>query len=414
MKKIITSLFIFGIILLPACNNTDNPTPDVPGPAGISKQLSETLNERVPQDNEFAFDIFRRTVESTDKTNVFVSPLSVSTALGMTWNGARENTKTEMETALKMSGLTQDEINEYYQYMINTLPTIDPKTKLSIANSIWYRTGYPVKADFLEINSTYFNAEVRELDFSRPDAVDIINGWCSEKTNGLIKEPLDDVPGDAIMYLINAIYFKGLWAVPFNKGATMEEYFYAEDGNETIVDMMRQIETFDYAEDEYAQYVDLPYGDGSYSMTVMLPKKDKTVNDLLGYLSVDIWNKRVKELSATEIYLSVPRFKAECRYILNDILKAMGMKAAFGAANLTGIANASLVISRVIHSTFVEVNEEGTEAAAVTIVEVKETSGPQEPPIPSFTANRPFVYAIREHSTGAILFMGKMGKIEKE
>ena len=197
------------LLLVVSCNTQNDPilVPEDAKPIA----LRVGLEKRVTQDNEFTFDLFKKTIETTGETNVFVSPLSVSIALGMTWNGANGQTKTEMETALKMSGLSVTDINDYYKVMQSTLPTIDPTTKLSLANSIWYREGYEVKTDFLQINTNYFNAEVRKIDFAQAWAKDTINNWCARKTNNLITNILDEIPKNAVMYLINAVYFKGIW-----------------------------------------------------------------------------------------------------------------------------------------------------------------------------------------------------------
>ena len=408
MKKnfalLLTTLIMAGCI-----NNTDPKIePEIPGTG--AKLIQAVIEKRVPQDNEFAFDLFKKMVETSNSSNLFISPLSVSIALGMAWNGANGDTQTEMEAALKMSGFSTDEINAYYQYMLTTLPGADPKTTLNIANSIWYKLGFPVKEDFLNINRDYFDAEVRELDFDKEGAVDTINNWCALKTNDLIKKPLDRISTDAVMYLINAIYFKGMWTKPFHEEGTHERYFIAESGDAVPVNMMSQLDFFNYAEDDNAQYIDLPYGDGNFSMTVALPRSGKNMTDLLAYLTLERWSERLNEMDSTEVKVNLPRFKNENKYELKDILKQMGMQKAFedGLADFSGINEEfEIFISRIIHSTFVEVNEKGTEAAAVTIIESEATSAPQ---YEVFCADRPFLYIIREQTSGVILFMGKIGE----
>jgi serpin B len=407
MKKYIIILFI--VLLAASCTNQNEPKLEVKDAEPI--QLSVALEKRVAQDNDFAFDLFKKTIEDSGETNVFVSPLSVSIALGMAWNGATGETKTEMASALKMSGLSVDEINEYYKIMQTTLPAIDPTTKLSIANSLWYREGFPVKSDFLKINTDYFNAEVRELDFAQAWAVDTINNWCARNTNNLIKEVIDEIPGDAVMYLINAVHFKGIWRKQFDKKKTVEMNFTNQTGNTLKVNMMHQQDTFAYAQDELAQYLDMPYGNKAFSMTVILPVAGKTTDDVLNYLTVNNWNDVLQGLSKTEVNVFFPRFKSKNKFQLNEPLKNMGMQRAFQDWDeFRNIADARLLISRVLHDTFVEVTEEGTEAAAVTVVEVVLTSVPV---IPDFVVNKPFIFIIREQSTGVILFIGKMGNLEK-
>jgi len=345
--------------------------------------------------------------------------LSVDFALGMTLNGANSITEQEMKNVLHHSGLTDTEINEYYQLMLNALPSIDPTTKLNIANSIWCREGFPFYQPFLDTNAKYFDAKISNLDFASPTALKTINNWCAEQTNDLIKEPLDEIPADAVMYLINAIYFKGIWITQFEKKNTNKATFYAENGVQKQVDMMHIPEgAFLYYADANAQYLDMGYGNGAYSMTLILPQNGKTLRDVTNNLSTDYFNDIVNNrLDSTNLKVYLPRFKTEYKTELKNVLKALGMPSAFdpyGTADFSGMCNILLdylYINRVIHSTFVEVNEEGTEAAAVTIVEMT-TYTSIGGGLPVFRADKPFMFVIRENSTGAILFMGKMGEIE--
>ena len=376
-------------------------------------QLTANQGKRVTQDNEFAFDLLKKTITASGETNVFVSPLSVSIALGMTWNGAIGTTKTEMEAALKMNGMSATDINDYYRIMLSTLPSIDPTTKLSIANSLWYRTGLEVKPDFLKVNSDYFNAYIKQMDFSQAWALDTINNWCAKKTNNLIKNPLDKISPDAVMYLVNAIYFKGIWRKHFETKNTQEANFTNELGNQVKVNMMYQKDTFNFVQDDNAQYLDMPYGNNAFCMTVILPNDGKTIDNVLNYLTTDSWNNTIKYSQTKVVEVYFPRFKTQNKFLLNDPLKNMGMNLAFtDNADFTNIANAPLKITRVLHDTYVEVTEEGTEAAAVTIVEVGITSV-LNAPIPVFRVNKPFLFVIREKSTGVILFIGKMGNVDK-
>ncbi|MCK9507813.1 MAG: serpin family protein [Pigmentiphaga sp.] len=404
MEKISSLLLL--LFLLLSCEFADINLPDAePVPLKIG------MEKRVAQDNEFAWDLFKHVLADTKEENTLIAPLSVSIALGMTWNGAGGETKTEMESTLKMSGMSAEEINEYYQIMQNSLTTVDRSTKLNIANSIWYKDGYPIYPPFLDINRKYFDAEVSALDFTNPKSLDIINNWCSDKTNGLIKNPLDEIPADAIMYLINAIYFKGIWSSEFKKKDTSERDFTTADGTSHKVDMMQQEQIFNYFEDEETQYLDMPYGNNAFSMTVILPKQGNTIGDYLKSFDLESWSEITQNLSPREIKVYFPKFKVKSRLELQKTLAAMGMPQAFTPhADFSRMSERDLMISRIIHSTYCDVNEKGTEAAAVTIVEMIETATPQNP---IFNANRPFIFIIREKSTGVILFMGKMGSVEK-
>jgi serpin B len=408
MKTVKKLMFLFALIVFATgCDKDPIATIEDAKPLVLKVELQKRVN----QDNAFAFDLLRKTMDASKEANVTVSPLSVSIALGMTWNGADGATKSEMETALKMSGLTANQINEYYKVMLTGLPVIDPTTKLSIANSIWYKKDFSVKSDFIAINKENFNAYIKELDFSQAWAKDTINNWCSAKTNGLIPTIIDEIPSNAMMYLVNAVYFKGIWSQKFEKKNTTESTFTNEAGNEVKVNMMHQQDTLGYASDEMAQYVDLRYGNKAFSMTVIVPEYGKTVSDFLKNLTIEKWNEIITNLQQREIILHLPRFKSENKFLLNEPLKTMGMPTAFTeSADFTKISVERLMISRVLHKTYIAVDEDGTEAAAVTAVEMVKTSMPI---IPEVRANRPFIFAIREKSTGVILFIGKMGNIEK-
>ncbi len=405
MKKV---MYLFCMIsLLISCDEIPNKKLEDAKPI----PLKAGMQERVKQDTDFAFDLFREVLNDSEEQNVFISPLSVSVALGMTWNGAEGDTKSGMETALKLSGMTSGEINEYYQIILENLPSLDKATKLHLANSIWYRKGFSVKEPFLQANKDHFKAEIRDLDFTHPSALKTINDWCAKQTNNLIKEPLDRILPDAMMYLINAIYFKGIWVNKFDKAKTSNANFYTEDGKVNSVKMMNQTAIFRYTEDGIAQYLDMPYGNKAFSMTVALPKEGVTTQEVLETMDTDKWNSIIYAMSH-EVNVFFPRFKLEAQYTLNQPLSNMGMAQAFsGMADFSGISDNPLYISRVIHSTFCEVNEEGTEAAAVTIVEMEATAAPA-PKTAIFNANRPFIFMIRENSTGLILFIGKMGVVE--
>jgi serpin B len=400
------SLFLV-IPLLVACSQSDSPEPTAPATAIV---LPSNLKSRIAQDNEFAFDLLKSTINNNvNEDNVFISPLSVSIALAMARNGAVGDTKTEMNTALKLSGLSDSQINEYYKIMQNSLLAIDPSSKLSVANSIWYKMGFTVKPDFLQTSKDYFNSEVRQLDFTQPSALETINNWCAQKTNDLIKKPLDVIPSNAIMYLINAIYFKGIWQKQFDKKATAEKDFYSETGAISKVNMMNLADTIPYFANDLLQAIDLPYGNGAFSMTLLLPKSGKTTADILSTLNLDQWNNLLGNLKEQKVGVYLPRFTSKNKFEFKPVMQDLGMKLAFtDLADFTSIANESLLISKITHSTYLDVNEEGTEAAAATIVEIIFTSVGDQPLL--FNANKPFILTIREKSTGAILFVGKIGK----
>ncbi len=372
--------------------------------------LTEKQSQLISESNVFGFEFFKKVIEiSGSNSNLMVSPLSVSMALGMTRNGAAGTTLEAMTNTLGFAGMSETDINESYKYIIETFSSLDPKVKMQIANSIWYRNTFTVEQPFVNTNQQYFNAEVAPLDFTSPTAVKTINDWVSAKTNKLIPSILDQIPAEAVMYLVNAVYFKGLWRNQFETKNTVQKPFYLLDGTTVQVPSMMQHKTLPYFKGTGFEAIDLLYNQGNFTMTVLLPDAGKTINDIIPMLSQenrDSWSTLFNE---RDVQLQMPKFKYEYEEKnMKPILADMGMGVAFDMnnADFTHInSNGNLYISRILHKTFIENNEEGTEAAAATVVEVGLTSvGPQEPY--SFTINRPFIYFIREKSTGTILFIG--------
>ena len=379
--------------------------PDV----GIIRDLTSSEVKLKESSNQFGMKLFRKIVENEQNKNIFISPLSVSMALGMTYNGADSTTLEAMHETLEYGDLNINEVNESYQSLIKLLTELDPKVIFDIANSIWYREGFSVENDFLNINQTYFNAVVRALDFNSDDAADIINAWVDENTKGKIKEivgkPIDPL---TVMFLINAIYFKGTWTYEFDEENTRDDTFFLPDGSEKECKMMSHKNDHNYFENEQFQAIDLPYGNAEFSMTIFLPKPGINIDSLIAQFSNDSWNSWISSFSSQEVNLYLPKFKMEYEISLNNVLCALGMSIAFdpGRADFTKInSDGNLYISNVKHKTFVKVNEEGTEAAAVTSVEITLTSIGSSI---TMHINRPFVFAIRENHSGTILFIGKI------
>ncbi len=362
--------------------------------------------------SDFSFDLFREIINEADKTeNVFISPLSISIALAMTYNGAAGSTQAAMKKTMQLPDLSVKQINEAYLSLRNDLLSVDPKVILNIANSIWYREGFDVEVPFINANKTYYDAEVRDLDFDRPDAVTIINNWVSDKTNNLIDKIIERITNQTVMILLNAIYFKGEWRYEFDKSETTSLPFHLENGQQITVPTMRQTGSFNYFEHELFSVAELPYGRGNYSMLVFLPNTGKEVHEMVEVLNNKLWSEITDGLSFSRMLnIQLPKFRFEFEQELNDVLISMGMGVAFSPAqaDFSGINPLEqLFISEVKHKAFVEVNEEGTEAAAVTSVVIERTSaGPNTPK--AFLVDRPFVFAIKETYTNAIIFAGKV------
>lgn len=374
----------------------------------IPKVKADTIGDDVVQANsQFAFDIFKSVYSTDTDGNVFLSPVSISTALAMTWNGASGTTKKSMAEVLGFSKIEEVMVNNGFSYLVEMLNRADGGIKVSLANSIWIRDGFEALDSFKNTNSDYFAAEIRNLDFSDPGASDIINGWVKENTEDLIEKIVDDsIDPDTVMFLINTIYFKGSWQVEFDPDKTYNSDFMIDGKVVGNVDMMSKKGDAIYYDADNYKILSLPYGDGEMSMDLLLPDEDVNIADFINSFNLDKYNNALANLNENhDVVVAIPKFKTEYEVSLNDALTSLGMGEAFtGAADLTGInENGNLFISDVKHKSYIEVSEKGTEAAAVTSVEIKLTAVMD--PI-AFIADRPFIYTIRDDKTGSILFMG--------
>jgi len=382
------------------------------------RELTAAEKEVTGAANTFGINLLAKLSELDDEgDNIFISPLSISIALGMALHGAQGKTQEEMKQVLEFHNLSIDEINESYRGLLDLLPYVDPSVEMLIANSVWYRYTFPVLKEFIETNKKYFDAEVQGLDFNSPEAPKIINNWVKQKTNGLIEEIAPEVIDHlTMMFLINAIYFKGDWTYQFDKNKTRDADFQLPDGATIPVKMMLQNNSFRFYQSQDIGIIDLPYGDELFSMTIILPPEDQSIHDFTASITIERWHEWISLLpdNKQEIDLFLPRFQLEYEESLVDVLKALGMHLAFDLSNadFTGLYDKNLeprnaYISDVMHKTFIDVNEEGTEAAAVTSVVIGVDSAP-----PAFRVDRPFVFAIRENSSDTILFIGKIVKPE--
>lgn len=372
------------------------------------RELSALEKEIVSSGNLFGIKLFNALNNAKPDSNLFISQLSISMALGMTLNGAADSTYEAMKSTLELQGLTEDEINQAYKDLIELLVNLDEKVVMNIANSIWIEDDFPVLQSFIDVNKIYFDAKVESFDVADPNAVNIINGWVEEKTNGKIKDIIDIIPPNIALYLINAIYFNGTWTYEFDKNDTKDELFYNYDNSTSTIPLMAMNATLLALFTDSLSIVDIPYGDSLFSMTVVLPNNKNDINKLAESITNDTWNEWLSQLTAQELDLYLPKFKLEWDDNLKDVLTELGMGIAFDPdnADFTRInPQIPLWISRVLHKTFIEVSEEGTEAAAATVVEIVFTSVPTTPVM---RVDHPFVFAIRERHSGTILFMGKV------
>ncbi len=399
---------IFTGTLLVGCGGS----PTSPVRRTLPRVLSEQEVELITSENIFGLNLFQAITDAEGGDNIFISPLSISMALGMTLNGAAGETYTVMKETLELAGLTEEEINQAYRSLINLLTNLDPKVQFEIANSIWYRDSFPIEQPFIDVNQEYFDAEVRGLNFNNPGAADIINAWVVEKTNGKIEEivekPIDPM---TMMFLINAIYFKGDWTYRFRESATEDRPFTLADGSTRQVPMMF-IEDVKLGRSSGSDYqaVDLAYGDSLFTMTIILPDSGVDIDAFIASFGSEQWDSLSDRWWHEELALfGMPKFELEYEITLNDILIAMGMGIAFDdlQANFTRMYleenQPNLFINEVKHKTFIKVDEKGTEAAAVTSVEMGYSSGPE-----TMIVDRPFIFIIRERCSGTILFIGKI------
>ena len=350
---------------------------------------------------KLGFKLLHDLRERESGPNIFISPLSISIALTMTYNGAVGETERAMARVLEIDALDLDTVNQSNAALRTSLENPGPKVEVSIANSLWSRQGVEFNPNFLERNRQFFEAEITPLDFSIPQAITIINEWVNTNTNGKIEKIVSEISPETVLFLINAIYFKGSWQDEFDTSQTRSDIFHLSDGSEKQVKMMNRTGDYSYFRGEHFEAAGLPYGDGRLSMYIFLPNHDSNLNEFLEGLNAESWAHWISQFHKETIYMMLPRFKLEYEMKLNDTLEALGMGIAFsGGADFSGMGPLGLFISEVRHKTFVEVNEEGTEAAAVTAVTLTESAKPV------FRVDRPFFFAIYDTMTKTILFMG--------
>jgi serpin B len=412
MRAMFRSLLAVAVASLTvACSESSLVAPRI---TQLPRALTAGEQQLVSANNRFAFAFFGALASRAGPdSNLFVSPVSIAMALGMTVNGAAGATRDSMLCALALTGLSMAEVNAGYRAVIDLLRGLDRNVEFTLANSIWARAGYDFGVAFLDDARTYFDAEVRTLDFAAPTAAQTINDWVNTQTRGRIPEIVDSpIPRDAIMYLIDAIYFKGSWTQQFDRALTRDAPFNLRGGDTVSVPTMshRDPAPVRYVFDPSATVVDLPYGGRAWSMTIVLPRAAADIDALVAGLTQERWDGWMAALDTGGVLVTMPKFTLRYDRELRDVLSSLGMGIAFDPdlADFTRLLpEGGAYISKVKHKTFVDVYEEGTEAAAVTSVEVSRvtccSSGP-----PHIIVDRPFLVAIRERLTGTVLFLGRV------
>lgn len=358
--------------------------------------------------NDFGFRVLSTLVSSAPKENVFISPYSIATALTMTYNGSGGQTRGAMAQALGIAGIELQRLNTGEKFLAGQLKKDKAGVELLIANSLWARKGVTFNSTFLNTNKEFYQAKVAAIDFNTPDAPKKINSWVKDKTKGKIDKIVDQIKPEAVLFLINAVYFKGRWQEKFDPKMTRDDKFYPDNSDPVLVKMMMRSGKFRYLETDAFQAVELPYGEGEVSMLIFLPAAGK-LDDLIAQMSSAFWQEAWGRFRSREGTVWLPRFKLEYEQSLRDVLIELGMGIAFDLNqadfSLMGKGGPGFAIGDVKHKTFVEVNEEGTEAAAVTSVEMVLASVPPQPRF-EMVVNRPFLFAIQDNETGTILFLG--------
>jgi serpin B len=379
-----------------------------------SAEQARPPSAAVQHDNQFATDIYAQLGREQPGKNLFFSPTSISLALSMTAAGAHGPTQAEMVKVLHLDAdLTQ--AHAHYHQLLEQWNAVGQKRayQLRVANRLWGQKGYPIRPEFLTLTRQQYGAEMLLVDFAQAVAASQeINQWVQQQTNDKIKDliPPGSLDAQTRLVLTNAVYFKGDWVAPFDKRNTLEEDFTVSAQDKVKVPLMQRKAMMGYTEEETLQVLELPYAGRELSMVVLLPKQADGLPELEKAITVDKLASLLSKLSAREVVAYLPRFKMETSFALNSTLQAMGMKRAFSReADFSGISSAeSLYISAVLHKAYVDVNEEGTEAAAATGIVMKAMAARRPQPVPVFRADHPFLFLIRDTRTGSILFMGRL------
>ena len=411
-KMIICNLLIMAATLFGACDK--EVIPDDGGKTPNERQditLTKVQEQIGYNANAFTFDFLKAAcTKENEGTNIFISPFSIQMALAMTAAGAAGDTRTEMYNALGFNNFSGADVSGFYRTLIPALQEVDNTTTFEIANSFWSKSSIKIKEGYINDIKDSFYAEVRTLPGNGQQAAGEINGWCSEKTHGMITKIVDEVPSSTIVSLLNAIYFKGIWKDKFNKDFNTDEKFSNWDGSTKKTTFMNK--TFENARvysDEYAEAMSIPYGNGAFAMTVVMPRSGVSLEKILAGLNAETWAAYRDGGRFYEVIFSMPKFEEEyaCEKLCIDILEEMGMQKAFtGAADFSAMSDTPLCIDEIRHKAKIKVDEEGTEAAAVTYIGMTVTSlGPGGTTF-YFKVDRPFLYFISERSTGEILFSG--------
>jgi len=369
--------------------------------------IGNNVRQMATRGNDFGFDLLRRlAARAGSGENVVISPVSISYALAMTYNGARGRTRDDMASALGIPDLSRSDVNRALGGLMMVAITGGEDVSFEMGNAIWYREGLSVMPDFSERARTYYDAQIAELDFNRPEAAGTVNDWIEQQTHGrirsVIRPPIDP---STVMMLVNAMWFRGNWYRPFDAAETKSAVFHVTADSSIECRMMRKLDHAPYFQDDLMQAMELPYGGERFSAVVLLPREGRTTDDVLEALTAEKWRQWTERLSPRDVRLGLPRFTVEYdASAISSVLRDMGMTAAFtpGADFGDMVAGGGIWIDSVIHKTYLRVDEQGSEAAAATVVAMKKGL------VPQMEVNRPFLLAIRDRWTGAVIFVARI------
>ena len=374
-------------------------------------QLTEEQREFAKKNNDFTFNLYRAVNDAQqERKSIVTSPLSVTYVMGMLNDGAAGKTEEEITSVLGFGAGDKSAVNAYCQALIRQAPLADPSVTLQIANIVAADEDVVLEDTYKQNMSDYYEADVASLDFSEPASLDYLNGWCNEKTEGMIPKIIDELSPEAKLVLMNAICFKATWTEKFDEQDTKEETFTKADGTAATVPMMYRNALIQYGANDVFSSVCLPFGSGDkYRMYVLLPSEGKSVDDVVNVLTNDFWEKNRPSGNAV-VDLKLPRFKTNSDIRLNDLISQLGAPSMFDSekADFAGISKnyKDLYVSLLKQKAAIEVSEEGTKASAVTVAMIDTTSGPMDYEKATFHADRPFVYLIQEWDTRAVFFIG--------
>ena len=365
-------------------------------------ELSTKSSDFIKSGSSFSFEFIDR-INAVSEKDYIVSPLSMQFLLGMLLNGADDKTADEICAVLGYGEGETAAVNEFCLTMLEQLPQLDKQTRMNIANAIFVNERYSLLDAFKNATGDYYQAEVSNLDFSKEKkALEAINGWCSKQTKGMVPKILEEIDPEVAVYLLNALYFKSQWTEPFKKSATTEEVFTRESGKTSKVKMMKKTESLRYVENDCYQTVIIPYGNKVFSMYVFLPKAGHTIAEITERLRNEELEQALRNQVICKVDLWLPRFETEFGMDVTGILSAMGLPNVY-----TAMAEGPVNLDFIVQKAAIKVNEEGTEAAAVSMAGAK--GGVLLQGSADFHANHPFLYLIIENTTRAILFAGRYG-----